>query len=122
MFSKAFKQFDVTYRLKSQHLRIWFIPSKVTIYNIVDSVHKISTGGYNEQVRKMSLLLRAGGGAKKGADLVELFFHSRLKFLNILLSNMRHFKRVFIFKDKISQDNFSQDERITISRNDLTKN
>ena len=72
-FPSVFEQFDVAYRLDSQGLGIWFIPSKVKTYDIVDSVHKIRTGGYNEQVRKVSHLLRAGGGAKKGADLVELY-------------------------------------------------
>ena len=65
-FPSVYEQFDVAYRLESQGLGIWFIPSKVTTYDIVDSVHKIKTGGYNEQVRKVSRLLRAGGGAKKG--------------------------------------------------------
>ena len=72
-FPSVYEQFDVAYRLESQGLGIWFIPSKVTTYDIVDSVHKIRTSGYNEQVRKVSCLLRAGGGAKKGADLVELY-------------------------------------------------
>ena len=67
----------------SQGLGTWFIQSKVTTYDIVDSVHKIcrlleysniyGMGYYNEQVRKVSCLLRAGVRAKKQTDLVELY-------------------------------------------------
>ena len=43
----------------------------MTIENIVNAVNKIRTGSYIEQTRKVSRLLKAGGGAKRGADLVE---------------------------------------------------
>ena len=48
---------------------------KVTVKIIVSAVCKINTGHYKfkEQVRKVSCLLRAGGGAKTGADLVEFY-------------------------------------------------
>ena len=39
--------------------------------NVVKAVNKIRTGSYNEQARKVSHLLKTGGGAKRGADLVE---------------------------------------------------
>ena len=72
-FPSAFDQYDTGLRLESQGLGIQLIPSKVTGIAILKAVYKIRTGGYNEQVRKVSHLLRAGGGAKKGADLVELY-------------------------------------------------
>ena len=41
--------------------------------DVIESVHKLRRDHYREQVRKISRLLRAGGGVKKGADLVELY-------------------------------------------------
>ena len=72
-FPSAFDQFDTGLRLESQGLGIQLIPKKVTGIAILKAVHEIRKVGYNEQVRKVSRLLRAGGGAKKGADLVELY-------------------------------------------------
>ena len=46
-FQSAYEQFDVANRLESQGLGMWFIPSKVTTYDIDDSVNKINTCCYN---------------------------------------------------------------------------
>ena len=72
-FPSAYDQFDTALRLESQGLGIQLIPNKVTVEIIVNAAHKVSTGHYKEQVRKVSRLLRAGGGATIGADLVELY-------------------------------------------------
>ena len=41
--------------------------------NVVKAVNKIRTGSYNEQARKVSRLLKTGGGVKRGADLIAKF-------------------------------------------------
>ena len=72
-FPNAYDQFDAALRLESQGLGIQLLAKKVTIENVINAVNKIRTGSYNEQTRKVSHLLKAGGGVKRGADLVELY-------------------------------------------------
>ena len=72
-FPNAFDQFDIARRIESQGLGLSFSPTQVTMEDVIESVHKLRADHYREQVRKVSCLLRAGGGVKKGADLVELY-------------------------------------------------
>ena len=72
-FPNAYDQFDTALRLESQGLGIKLLAKKATIENVINAVNRIQTGSYNEQARKVSRLLKAGGGAKRGADLVELY-------------------------------------------------
>ena len=72
-FPNAFDQFDIARRLESQGLGLSFSPTEVMMEHVIESVHKLRTDHYREQVRKISHLLRAGRGVKKGADLVELY-------------------------------------------------
>ena len=72
-FPSAYDQFDAALRLESQGLGIHFIPSQANVENIMKAVSTVKTDRYKDQVWKVSRLLRAGGGAKKGADLVELY-------------------------------------------------
>ena len=72
-FPSAYDQFDTAVRLYSQGLGIQFMSYKVTVKIIVSAVRKMNTGHYKEQVREVSHLLKAGGGAKIGTDLVALY-------------------------------------------------
>ena len=72
-FPNTYEQFDAALRLESQGLGIHLVPSQANVENIMKAVSTVKTDCYKDQVWKVSRLLRAGGGAKKGADLVELY-------------------------------------------------
>ena len=72
-FPSAYDQFDAALRLESQGLGIRLLSSQANVEKIMKAVTIVKTDRYKDQVWKMSRLLRAGGGAKKGADLVELY-------------------------------------------------
>ena len=68
----AFEQFDTAVRVDGR-FGVRLLPSDVTQESVSDAVSKIGSGRFQDKVDKISIVLRQGGGAKKAADLVELY-------------------------------------------------
>ena len=67
-------QFDIGFRLTSQKLGISITTKELTITKLKELVETLMTKSiYRKNVKRTSRLLREGGGAKRGADLVELY-------------------------------------------------
>ena len=69
----GFDQFDTALRLETQGLGIRMLPKEVSREKVVMAVTRVKVGEFNRKVKRMSKLLRSGGGAEKAADLVELY-------------------------------------------------
>ena len=69
----GFDQFDTALRLETQGLGIQMLPKEVSREKVVKAVTRVKVGEFNRKVKRMSKLLRSGGGAEKAADLVELY-------------------------------------------------
>lgn len=66
-------QHDVAFRLTHQKFGISLLPHKLNMQNLKKSIQTLENPLYQEQVNMASHLLKAGGGVKKGANLVELY-------------------------------------------------
>lgn len=67
-------QYDVGFRITSQQLGISIRSNELTIDKLKTSVDTLLNGDiYKKNVKRVSRLLREGGGAKRSADLVELY-------------------------------------------------
>lgn len=67
-------QFDIGFRLTSQKLGISITAKELTVEKLKKSVEALMTKSiYRKNVERTSRLLQEGGGAKRGADLVELY-------------------------------------------------
>lgn len=69
----GFDQFDTALRLETQGLGIRMLPKEVSREKVVKAVTRVKLGEFSRKVKRMSKLLRSGGGAEKAADLVELY-------------------------------------------------
>ena len=65
-------QYDTAARVDGR-FGVRLLPSDVTQESVSDAVSKIGSGRFQDKVDKISIVLRQGGGAKKAADLVELY-------------------------------------------------
>ena len=69
----GFDQFDTAARLEDWGLGICITSLNLNEKEVSNAVERVGGGALGSKVEKMSIILRASGGAKAAADLVELY-------------------------------------------------
>ena len=69
----AFDQYDTSLRLVSQGLGRRLLPGEVNEENLEEAIQHLSSEVIRSNVHKLSKIMKANKGAKKAADLVELY-------------------------------------------------
>ena len=69
----GYDQFDAAVRVDDQGFGLRILPTEVTQETVSNAVGKVNSGIFQNKVNKISILLREAGGAKKAANLVELY-------------------------------------------------
>lgn len=68
-----YDQFSWAIRIRDQGLGLAMLADEVSTQQVMESIHKIESGGYKERVSRMSKILKKAGGSCKAADLVEFY-------------------------------------------------
>ena len=69
----GYDQFEAALRLDEQGFGVRILPTEVTQETVSNAVGKVGSGIFQNKVNKISILLKKAGGARKAADLVELY-------------------------------------------------
>lgn len=69
----GFDQFDTAARLEGWGLGVCIHSPNLNAKEVSDAVERVGSGEFDNKVKKMSIILRASGGTKGAADLVELY-------------------------------------------------
>ncbi len=69
----AFEQFDVSLRLIVQELGARLLPDNITKESLTEALEYVSRESIRNNVNRMRIIMRANGGVKKAADLVQLY-------------------------------------------------
>ena len=66
-------QFDWAVRVSDAGVGLQLLSHQVTSGGLRDSIRRIDNDGYHKRAEKMSVLMKRGGGVKRGAELVEFY-------------------------------------------------
>ena len=69
----GYDQFDTAARLEDWGLGVRISSTNLNAKEVSDAVERVGSGEFDNKVKKMSIILRASGGTKEAADLVELY-------------------------------------------------
>ena len=69
----AYDQYDVSLRLVSQSLGVRVLPHEVNEDSLKKALKDVSSEVIENNVKKMSIIMRANGGTERVADLIELY-------------------------------------------------